>query len=303
MGDLVSIVIPSRNEIFLSKTILDLLENSTGNIEIIAVLEGYWPAEQKREFWSTPAIIDDRRVTYLHFSEPRGMRGAINAGVALAKGEFILKCDAHCMFGRGYDEILKGDCGKDWVVVPRRYRMEPEKWEIVKDDRPPIDYMYLTCPGFHDIASDAGLHGREWHEKNNDPKLKEVLIDDLMSSQGSAWLMCKDYFHYLELLDEESYGTFWNEFQEIGLKVWLSGGRIVVNKKIWYAHLHKGSKYGRGYHLAPEEQEKAANHVRKWMAGKVWYKQTKPLSWLIEHFAPVPMWDEAKIRELKEKGN
>ena len=39
----VSVIIPSRNERFLTKTVIDLLAKAQGDIEIIAVLEGYWP--------------------------------------------------------------------------------------------------------------------------------------------------------------------------------------------------------------------------------------------------------------------
>lgn len=96
---LVSIIIPSRNEQFLQKTILDLLAKATQDIEIIAVLDGYWPPQNE--------IVNDKRVIYVHFSEAKGMRNAINSGVAIANGEFILKSDAHCMFAKGFDEVLK----------------------------------------------------------------------------------------------------------------------------------------------------------------------------------------------------
>ena len=40
--DKVSIVIPSRREPLLTPTIKDLLVKAKGEIEVIAVLEGYW---------------------------------------------------------------------------------------------------------------------------------------------------------------------------------------------------------------------------------------------------------------------
>ena len=91
-----SIIIPSRNERFLNETILDIIEKAQTNFEILVILEGYWPDE----------IIDSPRVHYIHFPVPRGMRGAINAGVAAARGKHILKCDAHCMFAPGFDKVL-----------------------------------------------------------------------------------------------------------------------------------------------------------------------------------------------------
>lgn len=44
----VSVIIPARNERFLPQTVADLLAHGS-DIEIIAVLDGYWPAEPQPE--------------------------------------------------------------------------------------------------------------------------------------------------------------------------------------------------------------------------------------------------------------
>ncbi len=275
-----SILIPARNEVFLQKTVADLLNKAKGNIEIIVVLDGYWP---------NPPLKDDLRLRIIHRGKAFGMRAAINAAAAVAKGKYLLKTDAHCMFGEGFDRILAQECQKNWVVVPRRYALDPERWEVIENPKYPIDYMYLS----------RDLHGEVWNQKNKDENLKERLIDETMSNQGSVWFMARDYFYELELMDEETYGTFWNEFQEIGLKCWLSGGKVIVNKKTWYAHWHKTSDYGRGYSLSSNERTKALAAVEKWKS-KGWHKQTLPLSWLIKHFWPVPTWTEKLVKELKK---
>jgi hypothetical protein len=91
-------------------------------------------------------------------------------------------------------------------------------------------------------------------------------------------------------MDEENYGQFTKEFQEISLKAWLSGGRVIVNKKVWYAHWHKTK--GRGYSLDKEEWDKGTKYLNKWMDGKVWHKQKYDLKWLIQKFWPVPGWSK-----------
>lgn len=260
---LTSIIIPSRNEKYLTQTIQSLLKNAGETIEIIVVLDGYWCEAHE--------IVDDKRVIYIHFSEPRGMRNAINRGVDLAQGEFILKTDAHCLFAKGYDVELKKSCDDTMVVVPRRYALDVTTWdrEVRTDKKYPIDYMVL----------DKNLHGEVWTEKNAvTGSLPQ--IDDLMTSQGSAWFMKKQYFYNLELLDERTYGTFWSEFQEIGLKAWLSGGSVKVNKNTWYAHWHKTE--GRGYSLK-EGKEKAEEAVKRF-ATKGWHKQKHDLIWLFNKF-------------------
>jgi len=95
---MLSVIIPSYKDPLLHKTIDSLLENAEGEIEIIPVLDGYWP--------ETP-IRSDPRIRIVHLGKNRGMRGAINAGVSVARGEFIMRTDEHCMFAKGFDMAMK----------------------------------------------------------------------------------------------------------------------------------------------------------------------------------------------------
>lgn len=278
----VSVVVPSRNEPYLNKTVEDILSKAKGNIEVIVILDGYWPPVQLKK---------DSRIVVIHIGKPMGMRATINAGVAVARGKYILKCDAHCMFSKGFDKVLASDCNKDWVVIPRRKRLDAINWKTQDVGKPDVDYEYLSYPNINGNFNN-GLHGMIWNERAQERK--NILIDDNMSAQGSCWFMHKDYFHYLELEDEKNYGTFSNEFQEIGLKCWLSGGRVVTNKNAWYAHLHKTE--GRGYSLGKSQSEKGASYTNRWLTNTAWHKQTKPFTWLIERFWPVPGWPEDKSK-------
>lgn len=287
-----SIIIPARNEKFLQQTIKSLLKNAEGEIEIIVVLDGYWPL---------PALEDHPQVRIIHRGESRGMRNAINSGVAVARGEFVMKIDAHCMVDKGFDVKLATDCEANWVVVPRRKRLDADLWQIQEVGKPDVDYEYLSFPDDPADFGGPGLHGRQWNDRSRarfgNP---EYEIDDLMSFQGSCWFMRKDYFYELELMDEGNYGSFAHEAQEIGLKCWLSGGRVVVNKKTWYAHLHKGKKHGRGYSLDEAVRRKGTDFTNRWFAKEfAWHKQTLPFSWMIEKFWPVPGWPEDWREKLK----
>lgn len=288
---MLSVLIPSRCEPFLFKTVSDILAKAEGDIEIIVVLDGYWTKTEKGEV----PLVGDPRVHYIHRGEAMGMRAGINAAAALARGEFIMKIDAHCMVDQGFDVKLAADCEDDWVVIPRRKRLDADKWEIQDAGKPDVDYMYLAYADNPNDFGGPGLNGKNWDEKNRDESLRGILIDDVMSAQGSCWFMKKTYYEFLELMDEENYGTFWNEAQEIMLKAWLSGGRCVVNKKTWYAHLHKGKTHGRGYPLAKTQLEKGATYTKKWFTvGAAWKKQTLPLEWLILKFNP-PGWPDPAL--------
>ena len=288
MKNKLSVVIPSRNEKFLQPTIKELFKKAEGEIEIIVTLDGYWPE---------PALEEDDRLKIVHKGESEGMRSAINSAVAIAEGEYIMKIDAHCMVDEGFDTKLKADCEDNWVVVPRRKRLDADNWCITDLKKPDIDYMYLSYPDDPQDRGGAGLHGRVWKQKN--ATSKDDGIVDLMSAQGSCYFMKKSYYHELELLDEENYGPFGSEFQEVGFKCWLSGGRVVRNKKTWYAHLHKGKKHGRGYFLNNKDMAKANAYTNKWINFKeAWDKQTIPLQDHVRHFWPLPEWTEENFKEL-----
>lgn len=279
---MVSIIIPSRNEKFLNKTIHDLLAKARGEIEILVVLEGYWPDE----------IIEDKRVVYIHKGVAEGLRPAINSAAAVAKGEYLMKIDAHCMVDEGFDVKLVEDCKPNWIVIPRRKRLDADKWEITEKHKPDVDYMYISFPDDPNDFGGPGFNGKNWDDKNKDASLKDELIVPAIGTQGSCWFMHKAYFLELELMDTENYGTFWNEGQELAFKSWLSGGQMMVNKKTWYAHLHKGKTHGRGYFLDKRQLEKGSHYTKKWSTNSAWHKQTKPFSWLIEQFMPMPLWPE-----------
>lgn len=271
-----TVIIPSRNEQYTTKTVEDIFAKARGDIEVIVCLEGWWPAE-----WDKVADKYPGKLITIHHGQPHGMRSSINQAAAIASGDFLMKTDAHCLFSKGFDEVLKRDCPSKTVMVPRRYRLDPEKWAIIKDGRPPVDYEYLTSPS----TPGGGLKGRVWEQKA--VERKDVPIDSLWLFQGSCWWMPRSYFYELDLMDEENYGSFFKEALEISLKAWLSGGQVLVNKNVWYAHLHKQK---RGYSMPSDEERKAHEFSSLWLTdGTGWGKQTLPFHSLIEKFNP-PDW-------------
>lgn len=289
MSNIVSIVIPSRNEKFLNQTINDLLAKARGEIEIIVIADGYWPE---------PVV--DSRVHYIHRGVSHGMRNGINSAVAIAKGKYIMKIDAHCMVDEGFDIKLKENIEPNWIVIPRRKRLDAFNWCVKDVGKPDVDYEYLSYPDNPNDFGGAGLNGRIWTERALERK--DTMIDDSPASQGSCWFMHRDYFYELELMDEENYGTFWCESQELAFKAILSGGRYVINKNTWYAHLHKGKEIGRGYTLSETALIQGRGQTMKYFSGqKIWHKQKYPLSYLLDQYPLMPGWPENAVRELKER--
>lgn len=284
----VSVIIPSRNERFVKNTVEDVLRNSRGDIEVIVVLDGWWP---------DPPLPDDSRVIVLHRGTPMGMRAAINGASAIAKGQFLLKCDAHCLFGEGFDEILKADCADNWIVIPRRYALDAENWTLQDNRKSPVDYHYLSCPIWSiKERDDYSMHGLEWRDRARERRGNpQYDIDEQMSFQGSCWFMSATHFRdHLGGMSEVGYGIFAQEPQEIGNKTWLGpwDGRVMVNKKTYYAHLHKGKQYGRGYRLSNSELHHAHVYAAKYWMNNKWAERGHDLEWLVDRFWPVPTWYE-----------
>lgn len=284
-----SVIIPARNELFLQETITDILNKAAGDIEVIVILDGYWP---------DPILEKDPRLILVH-RDRRGMRASINAGVAIARGKYLMKLDAHCIMAPGFDLALK-ECEDNWLVVPRRYSLEPANWDI-RYSRPFVDYEYLGYP-FHARlvhGSKTGIHAWVWDQRADERA--DYLIDENMTFQGSCWFVNKEEFlKRIGRLEETGYGTFIGEAQEIGLKYWLGDGKCMINKKTWYSHLWKGqpyrdaylAKYGIPYTRVGHKELMEGNKfsVDYWMNNR-WEKRKHDLRWLLERFAPVPSWE------------
>lgn len=292
-----SVLIPSRNEKYLIPTVNDVLSKAAGEVEAVVVLEDYGKPSitPLPDEWAKLQAQHGDRLHTIYHHDAKGMRPSLNeaAASAISRGsKYLLKLDAHCMVDEGWDEKLKADCDSDWIVVPRRKRLDPTTWTLQDAGKPDIDYHYLSFPDDPNDFGGPGLNGKPWTERIKTRLGKpEYDIDDEMSSQGSGWFMHADYFQRMGFLDTTSYGPFWNEFQELGLCCWLSGGQVKVNKRTWYAHWHKG-RAGVGYHKPEKWLTQGRNHTMKWIWNEAYGKQTRPFEWLIDHFWPVPSWPE-----------
>ncbi len=264
------------------------MDNAGCDVEVIVHVDEKWPEP----------LVNDPRVVYIHPPSPIGLRQAVNKCARLAKGKYILKTDDHCAFGKAFGRILIDSHQENWVQVPRRYALDAENWKIGNegDSKYPIDYMYIDFPR-KGKDHDDGMHGVPWKRDRQEE------IDDTPSMQGSCYFMTRDYFNnVLHGLSEKGYGQFAQESQEIGFKTWLSGGSLKVNKKTWYAHLHKGKVYGRMYQF-PGGTVEASN----WSA-EHWLNNREPgmihdFAWFIdEKFPGMPSWPTDWKEQIKEMG-
>ena len=274
---MLSIIIPSKTELFLKKTILDVLEKSTGSVEVIPVVDGYWPPKEE--------IVSDPRVNYLHLepSQKAQKRHGINKAVEMCHGDFVMSLDAHCMMAKGFDEQLIKDHEPNWVQVPRRMRLDAENWSLQpqSDNRPPIDYEYIMWPL---QFTPPAIHGFKWDTRTLERM--NIPIDDTIQFQGSCWFMTKEWFQRRGFMQVEGYTGWGQEAEEITMETYKNGGFVKTNKNTWYAHLHKGEKYGRMYWMS--RQENRDSYAYAW---DKWTNQNKDFFIsLVEKYGPFPGW-------------
>lgn len=222
---MLSVIIPSYKDPLLHKTIDSILENAEGDIEIIVVLDGYWP---------NPLIRDDRRVKIVHLGANRGMREAINAGVKIAQGDYLMRTDEHCRFAKGFDKAVIDNMEDNWIVTPRRFFLDPVKWEIMPI--PPVDFTKLVIGKTNDSIEKFASH--PWPER--DLAMQKQPIAETMGMQGSCWFMKRSWWDkVIGELQTEGYGPLYQDSHEMIFKTWKAGGKIMLNKNTWHAHKHR----------------------------------------------------------------
>lgn len=326
MKDL-SILIPARNEMFLARTIEDILKNIEADTEVIAVLDGAW---------ADPPIPQHERVNLVYVPKSIGQRAATNLACKLSKAKYVMKLDAHCSFDKGFDRkmleafketsdnvtmvpIMRNlwafdwkclKCGKRWYQGPTPTRCKETNFKhtgkpcdstkftrkmiwIGKDNPQSASYCFDSTPHFQ--------YFEDWkHRPTYEIDKKEKGLTQTLSLQGSAWMLTRDKYWELNICDE-NFGSWGSQGIEVALKTWLSGGSVLVNHKTWYAHMFRtqGGDFGFPYPISTKDQKKAKEYARNLFFNNNWDKQIHPLSWLIEKFWPVRGWSDEDLQKLR----
>ena len=318
------ILIPSRNEIFLSRTIRDILDQSESDIGVIAVLDGAL---------ADPPVPDDPRVTIIYHQESVGQRAATNDAARLSNAKYVMKVDAHCSFDKGFDRIMIADMQDDWTMTPlmknlhafdwvcdkcgnRRYQgkssesnkghgLEPgRKGECPKcggEESMDIIWKGKKSPNSVSYCFDAEPHFQYFKEFSKRPEGKGD-ITPTMSLQGSCFMLTREKYWELDICGED-FGSWGSQGIEVALKTWLSGGQVMVNHKTWYAHMFRtqGGDFGFPYHLSNSQVNHAKKTARDIFWNRKWAGQKYTVSSLVEKFWPVRGWTDEDLAALKKE--
>jgi glycosyltransferase involved in cell wall biosynthesis len=284
----VSIIIPTINETSLTlggitvlqKTVQDIYEKATGDFEVIVGFDGP-PYEDLPSYPNLKIMRHPERI---------GLKKNVNTMAKEATGKYLYKSDAHCMFDKGFDEKLQADMQDNWLVTPRFYVLNANNWTW-QDERF-YDYFYLYYPFYHPnyLKFKAGGH---WPEKSME-KLN-VLVDETPQFHGSGWFISKTFFlDFLGGMNTDHPLSHAQEPPDLGLKTWLGpwGGKVMVNKKTWYAHMHKGYRRPLGWTIPPREIIATYHDSACYWMGNKWEKRIHDIEWFIDKFMPMPTWPE-----------
>lgn len=319
-----SILIPSRNEMFISNTVEDILKNKRGKTEVIVGLDGVW---------AEPPIADHPDVRIVHVSESRGQRSMTNTLAKLSKAKYLAKCDAHCAFDEGFDvklmEAMKDH--DDWTVVPIMRNLHAFDWKCMQCGKRTYQGPTPTTANAFDKCADCGnadvnkfQRKLVWHGKPapnstsycfdpephfqyfNDFKKRPEGQGDItptMSLQGSFFMLTREKYWELDICDEGAFGSWGSQGIEVACKTWLSGGQVMCVQTTWYAHMFRtqGGDFGFPYQHPQSKVEAAKKTARTMFFDGTWDKQKYPLSWLVEKFWPVYKWTDEDLAKLKAK--
>lgn len=305
-----SILIPARNEIFLKNTIEDILKNIRADTEVIVALDG-----EK----SKPPLDHHERVTVMEFPESLGQRAAQNRCARIASGKYVMKVDAHCSFDEGFDRKMLDAfkvVGDDVTLVPVMRNLYAFDWVCenghrrYQDKEPNQPCPECGTPSHIDLVWKAKRSPNSTsYRVNPDLEFKyfteykrkqEGDLVESMSLQGSCFMATKKNYWEKELCNE-SWGSWGGQGAEVALKTWLSGGRVLCNKKTWYAHMFRTKPgFSHPYPNPGNEQKRAKDSLRDTFLNNRWDKQTLPLKWLVKKFSPVPDWTDEDIEKLPD---
>jgi glycosyltransferase involved in cell wall biosynthesis len=300
-----SVIIPSRNEEWLNRTIIDVLENSSEKAEVIAIIDG----QAYNDILPEP----HERLTIVLLNKSVGQRSATNIGVRLSKAKWVAKADGHTCYGKNFDTILLADAKDNQAIVPtmknfhvfdwvcelghRRYQGPSGKClECGKPTEKDVVWRAKESPNSRSYCFDSEPHFQYFGDYLK--RMKKVPdITQTMSLQGSFFMVTRKKYWELGLGDEKLFSNWGSQGLQIANSYWLTGGEVVVNNKTHYAHMFRtqGGDFTFPYPISHKETLKNRERARQNYFHSKWRKQVYPMSWLLEKFWPVKGWEMSQL--------
>jgi len=287
--DLVSVIIPSRNEKYLYKTVFNVLATAKEDIEIFILLDawdfiGYNDKnpEASNILHEQVRLVKElasknKCVKIIETKECLGQRRFINEAVRQSKGKYFLKIDAHSMMSANWDIAAKKAMERDVFLIPQMWKLDEQSWKPVNKNT-------------------------QYHLDNNlTPRTGGGFINlhkpELMAFGGEAWFVSINLWWKLGGYDE-MLGNWGSTGTEFSLKVWLMGYKLLLCDDFWCAHLYRGKfpYKDKGMRARTTGKIIRSNFLANRVKGQI-----HPVEWLVNKFWPIPTWDINTILEIRKK--
>lgn len=215
-----SILIPSKNEPYLHETIDDIFEHAEGDIEVLVGLDG----KQDYSKADTPMKNPEKARGNIRFifADNIGQRAITNKLAREAKGEYLMKIDAHVSFSQGFDTALLSEIDNKTILSPLLLVLDPITW-AVNGKKQMAQFRFDNNFVMQHADGDVG---------------------ETMCLQGSAWMISKENYFKWNVCDE-TLGSWGGQAVELGIKAWINGGVCKTTRSAYYGHVfrHKDEEF------------------------------------------------------------
>ena len=202
---MISVIIPARNEQkYLNRTIDNFLSTAKGEIEVIAVLNGY---DQDV----------DKRAKVIRFIKNEGERIAMNAAAKEASGDYLMRIDAHCTIEpEGWDLMMIE------AITPKR---------IVTVPITAIDQNWNKLSGWYAFCKLLPTFEEKWVTKK-----EYTTMEPNMAFTGCGFMIAKDFYLSFGGADESlpKMGAIGPEFACRG---WFEGDGCYTRTDMLIGHI------------------------------------------------------------------
>lgn len=200
--------------------------------------------------------------------EKEGHRVLTNRMAAKAKGKYLLRIDAHSAMSEGWDARMKASCGPTTLLTPIIDALDPEMWTGKGRD---MSMVTLT----RTLQNTYPMFDRSIPNRN--------VEEETMSILGCTYMIQKDYYWHHQGC-EEALGIWGAGGLEWVLKVWLTGGKVMVRTDTVCCHLFRDD--GKTpFDIDIERLNKTFLELgNRWRSG-LGRGQTRSLAWLEDKFS------------------
>lgn len=211
-----------------------------------------------------------------------------------------MKLDAHCSLDKGFDiKLMESakELGRQVTQIPTQYNLHVFDWVCKSGHRRyqspegacsecglPTEKEIVWRKRNHKITwawrFDQDLHFQYWHDYE---RLHSEEYVETMSLLGACFFMDREWYWELGGSDE-AHGSWGQQGTEIACKTWLSGGRVICNRKTWFSHFFRTGGIGFPYALSGADQENARIYSKDLWRNNKFEKAIYTLDWLVKKF-------------------